>query len=306
MTDAHDSPLPSHDAVRPRRARRFAVAGASLIVLVLLILTLSWPRWGWRVAALGESPLTGPWRLPDQPITVLTWNIRFGERLDEALELIRDIKPDVLCLQEIKPAQVGRIERELDMDGHWSPSSNLIGDAAWGNAVFVAGTLDEVQSLRDANGGAFGIWASAEVKGGRFVVASVHLMHAKRKDGGFGVRVREAQALVGAYATLMAPNGLEVPAVIAGDFNEPPVGAVYRLLTTKFVDAAPDAGATLPAAIPLARVDFVFASPNFEPAASSTIASTISDHRPVQATLGAKSLDEITEASSRPAAGQFP
>ncbi|HKQ50666.1 MAG TPA: endonuclease/exonuclease/phosphatase family protein [Phycisphaerae bacterium] len=209
----------------------------------------------------------------------MTFNIKFGERLDEALDVIRAAQPDVACLQEIKPSQVSYIEDNLGVNGYWAPSSNLIGDAAWGNAVFARGRLDQVQSLRVPGGGAFGVWATVEMDGGRFIVASVHLMHAKRKYGGILERIRETEAMLDAH------RRLEAPAIIAGDFNEPAWGAVHRLLRGRFIDAGQESGNTLPAGFPIARVDYVFCSDDWEPESARTAATTISDHRPVVVVL---------------------
>lgn len=264
------------------RPRRTLIAACVVLVLAALATAITYPRWDWRIAGLRETPLSGPWSMPDRQITVMTYNIKFGERLDEALQVVREVQPDVACLQEIKPSQVSYIERKLAMEGYWAPSSNLIGDAAWGNAVFSRGKVDQVQSLRRPDGGAFGVWAVVEIEGGRFIVASVHLMHAKRKDGGIMERIRETDSLLEAY------GGLKAPAIIAGDFNEPSWGAVHRLLRQTFVDLGRGGGDTLPAGFPVARVDYIFGSEDWHAVSARTVATAISDHRPVVVVLARK------------------
>lgn len=270
----------------PRPRTRKWLFRIGVVAAIGVTAAIVYPRWGWWLHSFQEGPLGGPWRLPDGPINVVTYNIKFGKGLDEALKIVLEADPDVVCLQEIRPSQTAEIERRLGMEGHWTPSSNLIGDAAWGNAIFVRGRLDQVQSMTTPDGRSFGVWGVAETKGGRFVVGSIHLMHFKKKgDLGVRQRVREANAIIAAHQALG-----DAPAIIAGDFNEPTLGGlIHPMLSARFTDAAPDSGPTLPANVPLVRVDYIYCTGHWRASNGRSVATTISDHRPVMATLSPSS-----------------
>ncbi|MBK8266789.1 MAG: endonuclease/exonuclease/phosphatase family protein [Planctomycetes bacterium] len=262
--------------------KRKSLIACGLILLATVIGAAAYPRWGWWVASFAEARPAGPWRMPNGPVNVVTYNIKFGEGLDEALAVVLAEKPDIVCLQETRPSQTGEIEKKLGMEGYWTPSSNLIGDAAWGNSIFVRGKLGPVEALRTDDGKSFGVWGAAEVNGGRFIVASVHLMHFKKK-GDFGVRqrLRETRAI------LKAIEKLDAPAIVAGDFNEPTVASfIHPIMRQRFENAVPDCAATLPANMPVVCIDFVYCTREWEALGGRAIGTAISDHRPVVARVG--------------------
>lgn len=229
-----------------------------------------------NVPALPTTPVfRAGWELPKRPVRVVTFNIEFGNRLEEALEIVRVETPDVVCLQEIRPNQVRTIEKALAMEGAWFTSSNLIQDGAWGNAVFARGRVTEAQSIPNPGGGSFGMWAAVELDGARFLAGSIHLMHAKTAGAGFATREREIRALVDALGKAGGP------AIVAGDFNNPPAGENYDLLTGALTDLGTGAGGTFPSKLPLLRIDYVFATREWEAESAKVISTTVSDHRPL-------------------------
>lgn len=83
------------------------------------------------------------------------------------------------------------------------------------------------------------------------------------------------------------------PAVLAGDLNEEPGGAVSDILAGRWVDAAVAAGdagtPTFPARAPRRRIDYVWADPRLavrgHTVLDSADAQVASDHLPVRVTL---------------------
>lgn len=254
----------------------FVLVGTALLVSGVLA-AWKYRRSGrWRYA----EHFSPGWSLPAKPLTVMTYNIEFGNRLPEALEVIRRESPDIVCLQEIRESQLPEIESALGMSAVWWASWNLFGGGEWGNVVLSRGRVSEAHSIPTSSGGSFGVWAVVEIEGSRFVVASVHLMHMKTEGAGFAAREIEIQSLLNAVEKAGAP------VLIAGDFNNPPMGANYGLLTSKFTDLSEGSGATLPSSMPLVRADYVFGTKEWKRSSARRIDVKISDHRPVVVVVG--------------------
>lgn len=82
---------------------------------------------------------------------------------------------------------------------------------------------------------------------------------------------------------------IQEPTLLAGDFNTPPTGHIYRDLLRRFGDSFRDAGwgwgYTYPSHRPLLRIDYIFHSPHWTVTRCETGAAPGSDHRPVFAEL---------------------
>jgi endonuclease/exonuclease/phosphatase family metal-dependent hydrolase len=121
--------------------------------------------------------------------------------------------------------------------------------------------------------------AELSLAGHRFTALGTHLS----LDG--DERARQARILL----DLLPPG----PAVLAGDLNETPGGAVTEILSSRLVDAAV-AGAdpvtpTFPARRPRRRIDYVFADPAVPVTGYAVLdgpdVRVATDHLPVRATL---------------------
>jgi endonuclease/exonuclease/phosphatase family metal-dependent hydrolase len=222
-----------------------------------------------------EPRFGGDWRLPEKPVSLLTYNVGFGKELDRILDLIKGEDPDIVCLQEILREQVPEVERGLGMKGFWYPSSNHGDNAVCGKALFSRGRLSEAQTIPNPEGGSFGAWGVVEIHGGRFLAASIHLMDLKAPRGGYPKRERKIRALRRAVEKVGAP------ALLAGDFNNPSVSVNYDLITKGFVDLSKESGPTHAPNLPLLRVDYVFGTREWESVEARTIKAKLSDHYPV-------------------------
>lgn len=189
------------------------------------------------------------------PFRVVTWNVRFADeegphpwsvRRPVLVRRLRELDPDVLALEEVLPEQLDDLCAALD--GHadvgqgreggshgehvpvfvrrarfrilaaydrWlSDTPEVPGSTSWGNRLPRMFT-----SVRLAE----------EATGRELVVVNVHLDHLSARS-----RRRSAEALVAWIGEL----GEELPAVLAGDLNEPEGGPVDRILDDGgFVDA---------------------------------------------------------------------
>ena len=95
-------------------------------------------------------------------------------------------------------------------------------------------------------------------------------------------------------------NQLGAPVIIAGDFNTPPRGVLYRGLARQFSDAFKSAGRgfgkTFPAGFPLQRIDYFWTSRDVKATRVEVLPSRASDHR---AFVGEFSIAQNSPAKPR-------
>lgn len=214
---------------------------------------------------------------------LLTYNIR-SLRDDAAAvaRVIRACRPDVVAIQEAprfwrwraKCARLARHSELVIVTGGRAAASNLL----------LASPALVVESARDVlfspdrglhrRGAALAV---LNLAGARFAVAGTHLDLVEQP------RARHVGELHAALSAL-APDG--VPTVVAGDVNDVPESATWRLLAQRRVDAVPAGdGFTYSAQDPQRRIDGVFADPELRIVSAEVVGTpdvTIaSDHRPV-------------------------
>lgn len=214
---------------------------------------------------------------------LLTYNVR-SLRDDAAAvaRVIRACRPDVAAIQEaprfwLWRAKCARLARH----------SGLIivtGGRAAGSNLLLASPAVTVESTRDVlftsdpglhrRGAALAV---LNLAGERFALAGTHLDLAEEP------RVRHVGELHAALDAV-APDG--VPTVVAGDMNDVPESATWRLLAQRRVDAVPAGdGSTYSARNPQRRIDGVFADPALRIRSAEVIGTpdvmVASDHRPV-------------------------
>jgi vancomycin resistance protein VanJ len=273
-------------AARRRDARAAVLCAAGL-------LAVAWLCMGWCLplsAALGRAGGAA-----DHPrVRVLAYNVHGAtsgfRRLHRQIERYR---PDVLVLSEA--LGWGNEEEMLAHLRMWLPGWSLLYDgdlcvaARWPEVERETGTLgysDDRRKLR----------MLVEAPFGRFHVAGVHFTTAiwpGHLPGGWSrlpLFLRHTASLRRAQVEDVA-SWLErrpEPVILAGDFNTPPAGEVYRRLRGSFGDAFAEAGRgwgfTFPATRPLLRIDYVFHSRHWTALHAETGGGG-SDHLPVFAEL---------------------
>ncbi|MFF5101541.1 endonuclease/exonuclease/phosphatase family protein [Streptomyces sp. NPDC000134] len=224
---------------------------------------------------------------------IVTWNLwwRFGpwaERQKAILAVLRELRPDVVGLQEVWEADgenlAGWLAAELGLHWAWAPSDaperwqrRLLDDGAdevgVGNAVLSRWPVADRAVLRlpapeDLDDGRLALYAGLDTPGGRLPFCTVHLTSASHASA---VRAEQVTALAGFVAE--HSRGAGHPPVLTGDFNAEPDSAEVRPLAAHgFRDlweyAGPDApSATWDPANPYitgeeaARVDHIHVGP---------------------------------------------
>jgi vancomycin resistance protein VanJ len=137
-----------------------------------------------------------------------------------------------------------------------------------------------------------------DVKGTRLTVLNVHLSTAAgprsltRRPSALAAYLSHTAAVRSEQisALLRIADAPAPPVLLAGDFNTPPRGLLYRRLGGRFQDAFRVAGWSLghtyPTQRPLMRIDYVFAGEGIAVRGCATLTVAASDHRPVIADVG--------------------
>lgn len=236
-------------------------------------------------------------RVPDQSGTVAlrvaSYNVRsLRDDVDALVRVVRAIEPDVLCLQEAPRAPL-RWRRRREAFARRAGLTVVAGRRKGGLAILaglgVRAVHAEYHLLRrypPLERRALAI-AVVEKDGRRVAVGCVHLDLSAR------VRVRRVAEIERHMARVRERFG--TPDVLAGDVNEEPAGAAWRLLARRYTDchaAAPDGyGGTFTAADPRKRIDAIFAGPGLGvrgcgvPRADPADLAVATDHLPVRADL---------------------
>jgi endonuclease/exonuclease/phosphatase family metal-dependent hydrolase len=220
------------------------------------------------------------------PIRVVTFNIEYGRRTEEAtaaLERYAPLRsPDVLCLQEMDSEGVDRMARALGFNYVYYPG-NRDGKTSrdFGNAVLTRWPVERSWKVllphdsRILHRARAAVAVQVRTANGPLTVYSVHLGSPIGISG--GQRKQQAQAILDDLRTRSGP------VVIAGDFNSKSVGEAF--VAAGFDWPTRDIGGTRGGH----SFDHVFARGfiSGEPADAGVVreAKEASDHRPVWALL---------------------
>jgi len=231
------------------------------------------------------------------PVRVLTWNLHRCEAGVAAIE--REIvkqKPDLLCLQEAEVADDPAGTRNLlprlaaALSGHSIVSGHTLGLPESQHCDVVILSRWPMRSVQahslEPGGWVYAIEACLESGPHQLTVLSVHthatwrLMDAEHVRESTAVRTRQIEAII----ELAGSRGRSV--LIAGDFNAPMGTAEQQLLAKHLNDlapAGPERWATVPATMPLLRLDYIFSNGDIRRRTYQVLDARYSDHRPVQA-----------------------
>ncbi|MGE5549327.1 MAG: endonuclease/exonuclease/phosphatase family protein [Bacteroidota bacterium] len=274
--------------------RRFASVGRVCAWLLLCLGLASCTGWAQAVLELGA---TEPACL-GRPVLlrVMTYNVHHGAgpagepRLDEMARFLNDNRLDLIGLQEIDRNwsdrsgfrdQAAELSRTTGMYATFFPTLTQGQDSGYGLAI-----LSRFPSVRQVSGlysqareprGYLAVEVQVAGRQVSFVVTHLGLDAAER--------ARQIEELAAAIETLPGPL------VLAGDFNCRPEDPATQVLTSSLKDALSAVGRSAEGTLltadgtPGARIDFLFATPEWRIEDSLVPGVQYSDHRPVVAYL---------------------
>lgn len=226
----------------------------------------------------------------EERVRVVAYNIHHGEGMDEVLDLeriaalIQDLEPDLVALQEVdrKVERTGFVDQAAVLAeltgmayefGAFMPYQG--GD--YGMAVLSRWPVVVATNHRLPDGdeprSALGVRVRSPTSGRELEFVGIHLYRTAEE------RLAQARQLADVY------EGVDVPVILAGDFNSTPESEVIAFLAEswRFIDKGPDR-LTFPSTGPEREIDFVALRPGtmFRVAAQRLVDEpVISDHRPL-------------------------
>jgi vancomycin resistance protein VanJ len=227
------------------------------------------------------------------PIRVMSYNVYHAAAGVERIVAVVDREqPDLLCLQEVNafrqwPDPLPELRRLL-------PGWHVAAHRELATLSRHPILSRRVHPLPAPSGRAI-LETQISVNGRRVTVINVHISTAggpqslARRLGSLPAYLRHTAEVRAAEVEdrLKLTGAAPPPLIIAGDFNTPPRGLVYRRMTGRFQDAFRAAGwglgHTYPAHLPLLRIDYLFASPAIAVRTCAVRSVQGSDHRPVVA-----------------------
>jgi endonuclease/exonuclease/phosphatase family metal-dependent hydrolase len=246
------------------------------------------------IALLQASARQGP---QTNDLRVVTYNIKHGRGMDEAVDLertaavLRPLRPDVVGLQEVDDRatrsggvdQAERLGRLLGLHHAFGKFMDFQG-GGYGMAILSREPIARVDAVRLPQGNEPRIALVVETRlpdGRALAIVNVHFDWVR--DDGF--RFAQAETLA-RYL-----EGVEIPYVLLGDFNDVPESRTLGLFKARATEVRKPAGAsfTFSSTEPAREIDFVFFAPPkiFVPREVKVIDERVaSDHRPVLAVLG--------------------
>jgi endonuclease/exonuclease/phosphatase family metal-dependent hydrolase len=231
---------------------------------------------------------------------VMTWNIAAGHGdLSKTADLIRQVSPDVVALQEVDAHWETRsgfanqpevLAKELGMHVRFGPIYSLPGEPGspvreFGVAILSRYPIVDFRNHRlprlSTQSAATEpelmpgfLEATVEIGGARVRLFTTHLDY--RADP----RVRKLQVT----ATIARLDALNGPTILMGDLNAPPRAVELAPLFQRLRDAwpdGPDTGFTYPATAPVRRIDYILTSGDLRAGNARVLPTEASDHRPV-------------------------
>jgi len=260
-------------------------------------------------------------------VRLLTYNVHFFKAFegsnamdikDDVLQVIGDVSPDVVCIQEYYTRKKGKhkmakaFEERMGLPYRFVVPSEENDFEAYGLAIF---SRYPILSSGHLPGQEYGvnriIYADIDKNGKRFRVYNVHLRSIgfQKEDYDFinsparkieedaastrriGSRLKQAfRARSQQAEALKAHSGAcETPFVIAGDFNDTPlsyaVSHVATGLRNAFVEKGRGWGVTYNGDFPNFQIDYILTSNDFYVRHYQIVKKKLSDHFPVWADL---------------------
>ncbi|MDO8589016.1 MAG: endonuclease/exonuclease/phosphatase family protein [Armatimonadota bacterium] len=260
-------------------SRQWKLVVANLLLLCLFLVLLM--GFNARLPASGDADLR-----------VMTINLaRSAVSVKAALGAIAREKPDIIFIQEARPLSAkSDAIRAMIAAGHPSGVPWRLARTA-DVAIASRRPLTSIRSIPLLEGSGRRLLIAQVVFDGRQITVacahfSTNLRGASRRRPMAYLR-GSARSRIIQVRTLLAA----LPArrtVIAGDFNLPPRGIAFSMISRKYKDTfsrGSGFGYTYRADLPVTRIDHVFVSKDLAPAAWRAVDTGASDHRAVVAEI---------------------
>jgi endonuclease/exonuclease/phosphatase family metal-dependent hydrolase len=182
---------------------------------------------------------------------ILTWNLwwQFGpwrDRQEAILTTLRNENADIVFLQEVW-AQEGGLDQvqwladELNMhvartEGPWYDNGVSLGNAILSRWPIVSWEVHRLPDVTGAPSYRRAVVAQLETPFGRWWTVCTHLDH---KFDASATRIAQCEALSGIVDQLRNDPEVDVPVLMAGDFNSVPDSDEIRMLTGRSAPAVP-------------------------------------------------------------------
>lgn len=289
----------------------FAVACVPFVLAIPLAPLLVWSiikrKW-WTVglnlvgcafaciALLGANiPANRPNASERPVVRVLTFNIHQGSYgMRSLVEVISREKPQVICLQEVNPA-----DRRGDcvdllaafLGGKWEV--RRFADCATLSRLRVVRWTRYDLPLHTGRGI---VETTLQAHGRVFTVLNTHVSFSSSDrpaavgESSIG-RMARMESIIDDQVAFVVSTAMSrrEPVVIAGDFNLPPLSAPYRRISSVYPDAFRSAGwgmgLTFKTQRPYQRIDYIFVDQRFGVSRCYVPSGRASDHRPVVADI---------------------
>ena len=231
---------------------------------------------------------------------------------------IRETDPDIVCIQEFQSAPGASEEKINDWLADWpyrkiAYTINREGRGVWGSAIYSKYPILDGETI-DFEGSRNGaLWVELLVSPAdtlRVICNHLETTYVKDDDLAFlqpenfandpdksgqirkiagrlrkGFRNRAHQA--DTLASLIA--GRDIPTVVCGDFNDPPISYAYHTIRNGYSDTFEDKGSgygyTYKRLYRLMRIDYILRSPHLETLSYRSPDTPWSDHKPVIASV---------------------
>ena len=304
--------------LRLRRPRHLALR--VLAVAAILLGVGAWPIYRWLRPAptppLPAAPAGVIAGVPDRPLRFAAYNVYHNYRgMEGTVAALQQIHPppDFILLSEVDREHVAPMAEALGMRYSFFPLLGYVGGRpAWPDVALLSRhrLYDGRALYTDDDGHTFGLMAFAVVDNRRFAIAGVHLWPTFGVDPRHVVetaqrRSKQVEVIRAAWRETGQP-----PLVVGGDFNQPAVGENYALMTRDFNDSLGllnQTASTFGRKLLQLRIDYLLATPHWEPVDGGVIPGNASDHRPVWVELkpakAGATTRAVTRAVTRPATG---
>ncbi|HEY3377042.1 MAG TPA: endonuclease/exonuclease/phosphatase family protein [Armatimonadota bacterium] len=271
----------------------------SALLLLIAMVRRHWKGLLWNIPAIVLCAVLLGVNLPlnsapesGNSVRVITWNAHhLVDGLDRIVTTLVQKQPDIVCLQEV---------RELP-DATRSPVLRQAfpgWSMARGGEVAVLSRFPILRTkVYPISAERVVLEALIDIDGHPLTVIAIHYV-TTMTHGSLEQRSGSRQSYLRHTVTARSKQNRTVlaiaacagsPVLIAGDFNTPPRGIIYRQLTQHYVDAFSAAGFgtgyTYPARFPIMQIDHLFVSNTIGIRCCTPITATASDHLPVMADL---------------------